>query len=335
MQVSTLSWGILSTAKIGINRVIPAIRNSEFGQVSAIASRDLARAREVAGDFGIPTAYGSYEELLQDEAIDAIYVPLPNNMHLEWSAKAAEAGKHVLCEKPLGLTAAEAERLIEVRDRTGVVIQEAFMVRNHPQWLRVRDILRDGGIGDLRAIQAAFCSYRVEPDDVRNKPEMGGGSVYDIGSYPIALSRMLYETEPVRVAAALDRDPAFKIDRLASAILEFPTGLASFTVSMQVCWTQRFCIIGSKARIELETPYITSFDRPCRLLVDDGSHWPRAEFEVETFDIVDQYALQADSFAAAVESGLPLEFPLEDSLKNMRVIDAVYRAGESRAWVDV
>ena len=335
MQVAPLAWGILSTAQIGVNRVIPAIQGSELGWVSAIASRDLDRAEDAADKLGIPVAYGNYDELLTDSALDAIYIPLPNHMHVSWAIKAAEAGKHVLCEKPLGVTIDEVEQLIDVRDRTGVLIQEAFMVRNHPQWLRARDLVRDGDIGELRAIQAAFCSFRVDPNDIRNKYEVGGGALFDFGSYPIALSRMLFEEEPLRVAAVLDRDPSFKIDRLASAILDFPSGIASFTVSMQASWTQRFHIIGTTASIELETPYATAPDHPCRLLIDDGSQWPRKNFAVETFDILNHYTLQADRFAAAVGSGLPLEFPLEDSLKNMRVIEAVFRAAEAGVWADV
>ena len=219
-----VKWGVISTAKIGTEKVIPAMQRGELCDIVAIASRDQARARETADGLGIPKAYGSYEELLADPEIEAIYNPLPNHMHVPWSIKAAEAGKHVLCEKPVSLTADEARTLVEARDRTGVLITEAFMVRSHPQWLRVRELIRGGRIGELRAVQGFFSYFKLDPDNIRNKADIGGGGIYDIGCYPVVGARFVFEAEPRRVVALIDRDPGMKIDRLTSAILDFGEG---------------------------------------------------------------------------------------------------------------
>jgi predicted dehydrogenase len=218
-MAAKLRWGVLSTAKIGLNKVIPGMQRGELCSVEAIASRDLATAQAAAGKLGIAKAYGSYEELLADPDVDAVYIPLPNHLHVPWTVKAAEAGKHVLCEKPISLTAAEAETLLEVRDRTGVTIGEAFMVDCHPQWIRLRELLRSGAVGELRAVQGFFSYYNVDPKNIRNQADLGGGALMDIGCYMVHGARFAFEEEPVRVVAGIERDPEMKTDRLTSAIL--------------------------------------------------------------------------------------------------------------------
>jgi predicted dehydrogenase len=328
-------FGVISTAKIGIEKVIPAMQQSAHCRVLGIASRDLGRARAAAEALGIPRSYGSYTELLQDPEIEAVYNPLPNHLHVPISIEAAAAGKHVLCEKPIALTAAEAEKLVEARDRAGVLIQEAFMVRSHPQWLRARELVRAGAIGELRVVQGSFSYMNVDPANVRNQAAIGGGGLYDIGCYPTVTARFLFAAEPIRVASQIEYDPNFKTDRLASVLLQFPTGQALFYCSTQLVPYQRMQILGTKGRIEIEIPFNAPPDRPCRIFVDDGSQLGDGSARTETFDVVDQYTVQGDLFARAVREGTPLPFPLEDAVSNMRVLEAVFRAGKSGRFEEV
>jgi predicted dehydrogenase len=328
-------FGVISTAKIGIQKVIPAMRQSARCRVLAIASRDLTRARAAADALGIPRAYGSYAELLQDPEIEAVYNPLPNHLHVPISIEAAAAGKHVLCEKPIALTAAEAQRLVEARDHAGVLIQEAFMVRCHPQWLRARALVRDRRIGQLRVVQGSFSYMNTDPANVRNQAGIGGGGLYDIGCYPIVTARFLFEAEPIRVASQIDYDPNFETDRLASVLLQFPDGQALFYCSTQLVPYQRMQILGTEGRIEIEIPFNAPPDRPCRIFVDDGSQLGDGSARPETFEVVDQYTLQGDLFARAIREGTAPPFPLEDAVQNMRVLDAVFRAGKSGRWEEV
>ncbi len=277
-------WGVLGAAKIALVKVIPAMQKSELCSIDAIASRDFVKAQEAAAKIlGIPKAYGSYEELLADPDIDAIYNPLPNHLHLAWTVRAAEAGKHVLCEKPIGMDAQEARELVKVRDRTGMRIGEAFMVRVHPQWLRAREVVRSGAIGDLRVIQGFFSYNNQDPKNIRNIPEFGGGGIMDIGCYPITTSRFLFGTEPRRVLALVERDPAMGTDRLTSAILDFPAGQATFTCSTQLVPYQKIHIFGTKGRIEIEVPFNALPEVQARIFVDGAP---------EVFPLCDQYGLQ-------------------------------------------
>ena len=328
-------FGVISTAKIGIQKVIPAMQQSARCRVLAIASRDLTRARAAADALGIPRAYGSYAELLQDAEIEAVYNPLPNHLHVPISIEAAAAGKHVLCEKPIALTAAEAQKLVEARDHAGVLIQEAFMVRCHPQWLRARALVREGRIGELRVVQGSFSYMNTDPANVRNQAGIGGGGLYDIGCYPIVTARFLFGAEPVRVASQIEYDPNFGTDRLASVLLQFPTGQALFYCSTQLVPYQRMQILGTGGRIEIEIPFNAPPDRPCRIFVDDGSQLGDASARPEIFEVVDQYTLQGDLFARAIREGTALPFPLEDAVNNMRVLDAVFRAGKTGRWEEI
>jgi len=327
-----VTWGIISTAKIGRVRVVPALQEGRMTRVRAIASRNLDQARAVADELGIPKAYGSYEAMLADPEIEAVYNPLPNHLHVPLTIQAAEAGKHVLCEKPIALTAKEAETLIAVRDRTGVRIEEAFMVRHHPQWRRARDLVREGRIGELRAFQFFFSYNNPDPANIRNKADIGGGGIYDIGCYAVVTARYLFADEPTRVVALIERDPQMKTDRLASAILDFPAGQATFTCSTQLTPFQRAQILGSAGRIEVRVPVNAPPESRARILVDGEGQFDDASAIVEEFDLVNQYTLQGDAFSRGIRAGTPPEFPLEDSVRNMRVIDALFRSGKSGAW---
>jgi predicted dehydrogenase len=327
-----LRFGVLSTAKIARQKVIPPMQRAERCEVVAIASRDLARGREVAAELGIAHAYGSYEELLADPAIDAVYIPLPNHLHVPWTIKAAEAGKHVLCEKPIGITAADAQLLIETRDRTGVCIQEAFMVRTHPQWLRAREIVHEGRIGELKAIYGHFSYHLTDPANIRNVLGWGGGGLLDIGCYPITTSRFITRAEPRRVAALIERDPDLGIDRLGSVLLDFPGVQAIFTYATQHTPRQTMQLIGTKGRLEIEIPFNAPTDRPCRLHLYDGTDLGLNVAETIEIPTCDQYGLMADAFAASIQEGTKQPVPLEDSLLNMRVIEAVLRAADEGAW---
>ncbi|HTU44950.1 MAG TPA: Gfo/Idh/MocA family oxidoreductase [Bryobacteraceae bacterium] len=332
MMPGKVRWGVLGVAAIATKKVIPGMQKCERAEVTAIASRELSRAREAADRLGIEKAYGSYEELLADADVDAIYNPLPNHLHVPWTAKAAEAGKHVLCEKPIALSAEEAATLIPVRERTGVKIGEAFMVRTHPQWLRAGEIVRSGGIGELRAIVSEFSYFNRDAGNIRNVREYGGGAMMDIGCYPITMSRFFFEREPARVSALIDRDPEMRIDRLSSALLDFDTGHALFTCSTQMVPFQRMQVFGTRGRIELEIPYNIPTDRPSRIFIDDGSQLAGRSARVEEFPICDQYTTQGDAFSKAIQEDGEVPVTLEDAVANMRVIEAVLRAGRSGTW---
>ncbi len=321
-----IRWGVLGVAKIATTKVIPAMQRCEYAEIAAIASRDLPKAREAAESLNIPKAHSSYEALLADPEIDAIYIPLPNQLHVPWSIRSVRAGKHVLCEKPIGLSSAEARDLIAARDAAGVKVGEAFMVRTHPQWLRARELARSGAIGDLPLITGPFSYFNRDPTNVRNIAEWGGGALMDIGCYPITLSRMVFGEEPGRVLGLIERDPEFRTDRLTSAMLEFPSGQCAFSCSTQLVPYQRMHLFGTRGRIEIEIPFNAPPDRPTRIFVDD---------RVEEFPICDQYTIQGDLFSRAILEDGPVPVPLEDAFKNMLVIEAVFRSASSGQWEHV
>ena len=327
-----MKWGALGVASIAVRKVIPGMQQSEYCDIAAIASRDLSKAKAAASTLKIGKSYGSYEELLADPEIEAIYNPLPNHLHVPWSIQAMEAGKHVLCEKPIALNAAEARTLLTVRERAGVKIGEAFMVRTHPQWLRTRELLRGGRIGELRAIVGVFSYFNRDPKNVRNNPEWGGGGLMDIGCYPITMSRFMFATEPLRVSGVLERDPEFGTDRLASAILEFSGGHAVFTCSTQMVPYQRMQFLGTKGRIEIEIPFNAPPNKATRIFVDDGSDVGGAGIKIEKIPACDQYTIQGDVFSKAILEDRDVPVPLEDAIANMAVIDAIFRAAQSGKW---
>lgn len=329
--MNKVNWGILSTAKIGREKVIPAMQQSQYGHVAAVASRSLDKARAFADALGIAKAYGSYEELFADPEIEAIYNPLPNDQHVATTLAAARAGKHVLCEKPFAMNAAEAEPLREVAGK--VHIMEAFMVRFHPQWLRARELVRSGALGELRTVQAFFSYFNRQPDNIRNRPEVGGGALYDIGCYAIVAGRFLFESEPLRVMALIDHDPDFKTDRTVTAMADFGHGRRlDFTVSTQSVPYQRVHAVGSYGRLELEIPFNAPLGGATRIFVDNGSQPGGASAQPKTIAPCNMYTLQGDAFSQAVRGQIPLPYGLDDALCNMRVIDAMFKSGLSGLW---
>ena len=315
--MTKVRWGILGTANIALRKVIPAMQRSPWCEITAIASRGLSKAKQAADELNIPNAYGSYEELLADDTVEAVYNPLPNHLHVPWTVKAAEAGKHVLCEKPIALNATEASKLIDVRDRTGVRIQEAFMVRTHPQWLETRRLIHSGRIGSLRSITCFFSYFNTDASNIRNQLEFGGGALMDIGCYPITISRWMYDAEPQRVLSVIERDATFGTDTLTSAVLEFPDGHSTFTCSTRIAPYQRMIFHGTEGRIEVLIPFNAPNDRPTQILLND---------DLIEFPICDQYEIQGSLFSQALRENRPQPIPLEDAVNNMAVIDAVFKS---------
>jgi predicted dehydrogenase len=327
-----VEWGVLGVAHIAVKKVIPAMQRGEWSQVLAIASRDLSKAQRAAEQLGIRKAYGSYEELLADPEVEAIYIPLPNHLHVPWSIRAAEAGKHVLCEKPVSLTVEEAISLLKTRDRTGVKIEEAFMIRTHPQWRRALDFIKEGRIGPVRSVMGYFNYYNRDLKNIRNILAYGGGALMDIGCYLVYTSRLIFGEEPARVSALIEVDPETRTDVITSAILHFPSGRSVFTCSTQLVPYQRVQIFGTTGRIEIEIPFNAPPDRPCRIFVDDGVDPSGRRAEILEFEVCDQYTIQADLFSRSIREGTELPVPLEGSVRNMAVIEAIFRSAKSDNW---
>ena len=323
--MGTVRWGILSTADIGMTKVTPAIQRAENSEVVAIASRDRDRAVAAAAQLGIPAAYGSYEELLASDDVDAVYIPLPNDLHAEWTLKAAAAGKHVLCEKPLALSPSQAAEMARACEDAGVKLAEAFMYRHHPTWVEAVRLVRDGTIGELQGVQSWFSYYNDDPTNIRNRMENGGGAIMDIGCYNINASRMLFAAEPVRIEASVRRDPVMGIDIVSSAVLEFAGGgQATFTCSTRAEDYQRVHIVGSAGRIEIEVPFNIPPDRDTRIFVTAGGEPPVAPAtDTLVFPAADQYTIQAALFAQAVLDETPVPVPPADAIANMKVIETI------------
>ncbi len=319
-----IRWGVLGNAKIAREKVIPAMQLGAYTEVVAMASRNVEKAKPVCDALGIATLHSTYEALLADPNVDAIYNPLPNDLHVPWSIKAATAGKHVLCEKPIGLTSLEAEELIAARDKYAVKIGEAFMAKTHPQWLRAQQIVGSGSIGDLRLMTCVFSYFNVDPANIRNNAEMGGGALMDIGCYPVTLSRMIFGGEPIRIVSSVERDPTFGTDRLTSAILDYPQGQCVFSCSTQLNPYQRVIIHGTKGRVEIEIPFNAPPDKPTRIFVEPGG-------AVEEFPVCDQYTIQGDLFSRAILDNTPVPVSIEDALGNMLVIESVFRGNHGTA----
>jgi len=332
---SKVRWGVLSTAKIATAKVIPAMQRGSRTTIAAIASRDLSRAHEAASALGIPTAHGSYEALIDDPSIDAVYIPLPNHLHLYWTTRAAKAGKHVLCEKPLCFTEGDVMAYIETRDRARVKIQEAFMVRTHPQWLRARDLVRGGRLGRLLGMIGAFSYYNADPLNIRNIAAYGGGALFDIGCYFVMTARFIFEQEPRRVMAVMDRDPELETHRVALLGLEFGGATFVGTCATQMTPYQRVQILGSEARLESKIPFNAPPDRACKLFFDARGVLGGSSVETIEIEPCDQYTIQGDRFSEAIQDGLPEVYPLEESLANFRVIDALFRSAQDGGWVTV
>jgi predicted dehydrogenase len=322
-------FGVLSTARIGLDKVIPAMQRSQHCQIVAIASRQLHSAQQAAQRLGIAKAHGSYEALLADPDVEAVYIPLPNHLHVPWAVAALRAGKHVLVEKPIGLSAEEGQSLVDAtRAHPKLKVMEAFMYRHHPQWQRAKAIVQAGGVGTLRTIQSFFAYSNLDPKNIRNQADLGGGGLADIGCYCISLSRFLFDAEPGRVFGIVEHDPVLKIDRLASGILDFGGGTSTFTCSTQLAPYQRVNIFGTEGRVEIDIPFNAPPDRPCTMRHQRGS-----EIEEIVLDVCDQYAIQGDLFAQALRNDHPMPTPIEDAVANMRVIEAVIASALTGTWV--
>ena len=327
--MNKVRWGVLSAAGIGVRQVLPAMQQGQYCEITAIASRSLDKAKAAAAELGIPKAYGSYAELLADPDVDAVYNPMPNHLHVPWSIKALQAGKHVLCEKPIAMTATEAEELASVAQHyPKLKIMEAFMYRLHPQWQRAKQIVDDGGVGELRTIESHFSYFNDDPANIRNQADIGGGGLMDIGCYNLSLSRFIFGEEPQRILGIVERDPQLRTDRLVSGVLDFGRGTATFTCSTQLAGYQRANMFGTTGRVEIEIPFNAPKDRPTRLW-----HQHDGKTDEITFNITDQYTIQGDLFSQAVLNDTPVPTPLSDAVANMRAIDAIFESGKRGGWV--
>ncbi len=323
-----LNWGILSTAKIGIEKVIPAMQHGKLCKIVAIASRTHESAREAAKNLKIPKAFGSYKDLLDDTSIDAVYIPLPNHMHVPWTIKALAANKHVLCEKPIALTATEAKELLKETEKfPHLKVMEAFMYRHHPQWIQALELINGGGIGMVKTVHSFFSYYNDDPENIRNMVDIGGGGLMDIGCYCISLARLIFDEEPQRVFGKIEYDPGFETDRICSGILDFVQGTSTFTCSTQLVPYQRVNVFGTKGRIEIEIPFNAPPDKPCKMLFQNNEIIEEIEIK-----ICDQYTIQGDLFSLSVLKNEKVPTPIEDAVENMKVLEAVIQSAEKEEW---
>lgn len=326
-----INWGIISTAKIGTEKVIPAMQKGRHTNITAISSRHLDKAQKIAKKLNLPKAYGSYEKLLHDPEIEAVYIPLPNHLHVEWTLRALKAGKHVLCEKPIAVNGKEAEYLnMKMKDFPDLKVMEAFMYRFHPQWQTVKKLVSQGKIGKLKNIHSIFSYYNDDPDDIRNQKNIGGGGLLDIGCYCISLSRFLFNAEPKQVCSTIEYDPRLKVDCLATGILEFEQGNSAFTCSTQMRNHQKVEILGTQGKIEIIEPFTPSPEKPNKIVFQTESQ--KMEIEFKTYN---HYTIQGDLFSQAVLTNTTVPTPLEDGIANMRVIDKIFESFKKGAWVKV
>jgi len=329
-----LKWGVLGASKLAREKVIPAMAGHQAFEVNAIASRDMEKAREAAEKLAVPRYFGSYEALIQDPEIDVVYIPLPNDLHVEYTLKCIKAGKHVLCEKPLSLKAEDIDRLIRARDKHQVKVGEAFMVQSHPQWIKAKQIVQGGDLGKVSLIHGFFSYYNVKPENIRNKPEHGGGAIWDIGCYPVFTSRMVLGEEPIRLVASMEYDPNFGTDKLASVIMEFPSARAVFSVSTQLVPYQRMQFFGEQKELEIRIPFNAPPDRPCEIRIATGDIF-RENFDTLSFETCNQYTLQAEDFTKAVVEDGEVPVTLENAKANAKVLEAIFRSAKERKWIDL
>jgi predicted dehydrogenase len=334
---ATVNWGVLGAASIATARTMPALGEAPSATLLALASRDGARARAVAQAFGVPRAYDRYDDLLADADVDAVYIPLPNMLHFEWTVRALQAGKHVLCEKPLCLSASEAQRLCVLRDGTGLHIEEALGFRNHPQWSKLESLLRSGSIGEVRGVHATLAKQFLDPADIRNQAGAGGGALYDLGSYALSACNLIFRRSPVRVVAALEFDPVFGIDRLSSALLDYGNSHAALTVATQSGpsgWAthQQLSVLGSAGWLRCNFPYAQARPTECHIELGDGASvgcLPTATFR---FEPVNQYALQVERFSRRLLGYDVITWPIEDAVLTLRTIEALFASARHNGW---
>ena len=327
-------WGVMGSAKIALKKVIPSMSYCKYAVVEAIASRNEELAISAAEDLEIPKAYGSYEDLLNDKDIDAIYIPLPNHLHLEWTMKCIEAGKHVLCEKPFVLNHKDVSKLIQLRNRSKLKIGEAFMVRSHPRWTAIKEIIDKGVIGEMNLIRGFFSYYNDDAQNIRNQYSEGGGGIWDIGCYPVQISRYLFGKNPKRVSASLIYDSKYKVDILGSVILEFENGLCSFSVGTQLARYQSVQIFGRNKWIDVEMPFNPPIIESSEIQIVSEED-PAAPRQIITIPPADQFTLQADAFSKAILDNKDEPVTLEDTLGNTLTIEAIFKAAKTGMWVNV
>jgi predicted dehydrogenase len=332
MSVEPVRWGVLGAARIALDKVIPSMQEGELSRVVAIASRSTDKARAAAEALSIDRAYDSYAALIDDPDVEAIYNPLPNHLHVPWSIRAVQAGKHVLCEKPIAMTAAEAVELRDAALRADVLVGEAFMVRAHPQWIEARRLVESGRIGGLQLVHGHFSYPRREVSDVRSRVEYGGGALMDIGCYPITIARWMFGSEPLAAVAAIDRDPEFHVDRITSGLLRFDRGVASFDCGGSMVAHQRMELFGDRGRMQIDLPFTPRATERCRITIDDG---PRMSGESVEIDAVNQYTLQGDRFSAAIRGVGEVPSSIDNAIANMKVIDALFRSAETGRWEEI
>jgi predicted dehydrogenase len=326
-----ISWGVLSTARIGVDKVIPGMQKGKYSEISAISSRKIETAQKAAKELGIPKAYGSYEEILKDKEIDAVYIPLPNHLHVEWTIKSLKAGKHVLCEKPIGLNFKEAVYLKKQAGRfPALKVMEAFMYRFNPMWHKIKELVSKGEIGQLKTIHSMFSYYNINPNNIRNRADIGGGGLLDIGCYCISVSRLLFNNEPGKVCGSIEYDPKLKIDRLVTGVLQFDNGTASFICSTQLINHQHLSIFGTKGRIEIKTPFTPLPNQSSKITLYKGD-----KIKEIVFKPCNQYTIQGDLFSQAILNNSDVPTPLGDGVANMKVIDGVIKSSEKKAWINL
>jgi len=327
MNKQKIRWGVLGCASIAKRSVVPGIQGSEFNEVRAIASRSLETAQATANELNIPLAYGSYEELINDQELDAIYIPLPNQLHKEWTIKAMKAGKHVLCEKPIALTHKEAEEMLLVSKEMNVIAAEAFMYRYHPRYERIKQLIDDGVIGDLRLIKGSFTFNNGDStENVRFVKEWGGGSLYDVGCYPISAARYLLGREPIAATMqAMFSEKHGGVDMMAAGLVEFPGDVSLlFDCGMWAAFRNPLEILGTKGRIEIPHAFLGKNE-------NEGNYYVHTDHGVEEIkaEYLDTYALQADAIARAIYGEQSLPFPLDDAIANMKVLEACLQSAEN------
>ena len=322
-----VTWGVLSVASHFVGRINTNVRKSPLNVVQAISSRSMERAKAAASRLGIPRAYGSYADLLADKEIEAVYIPLPNKLHAEWVKKAADAGKHVLCEKPFAMNAEEAQEAFDYGKRKGVLVMESLMYRFHPQWIRAGEIVRDGELGEIHAVNAFFSYMIPYPGNVRNIPEIGGGGMRDVGSYCVSAARFLMGVEPKRVLALMHRDPGLKTDTLSTGVLDFGKARSVFTVGTQTQAWQQVDVVGSGGRLTVHIPFNANPDTPAQITVT-AWNGTRAVYT----PVADQFVEVFDAFSRAVRAGGPVPQPPEDTVANQKVIDALFKSEKSGTW---
>lgn len=327
-----LNWGVLGAAKIAIEKVIPAMASSDQYQVYGIASRDPAKAKATADRLNIPKAFGSYEEMIADPDIHVIYNPLPNHLHVEYTLKCIEAGKHVLCEKPIALNSADVKKLIAARNKYQVKVGEAFMVKTHPQWIKARKLVQEGALGKVKLVQGCFSYFNNDPDNIRNIEAYGGGAMWDIGCYPVMTSRFVLREEPLKVMALMEFDDAFDTDILSSVIIQFPSAQAVFSVGTQIVRYQRMHFFGEGKRLEVMVPFNAPNDKSCHLIIDEGDIF-QENVEKISIHLCDQYAIQAEAFTKAIKENIKEPVSLEEALANTLVLEAIFKSAKEGRWI--